>query len=191
LFLLIVGFALTSFVGTRIANNFNAKQAELEYQRNIHLKELESERSFADELNKIKLNKIAEVWEKLYLYEAAVEEVMEQVVEVKGNAALQGKTLLKPEGNAAPQGQFILRLGNNTGKTFEQGKALQKEVLTVLSKNRLWLEDDSYYKIKEYVEVIYNYYFAKKSQEDIKKWEEKREQARDSINQIREKMLKR
>lgn len=76
LFLLIVAFVLTGVVGTYLAHYYNGKQSELEYQRSLYVKEVESERSFANELNKIKLSKIAEVWEKVYMYEGLVEEAM-------------------------------------------------------------------------------------------------------------------
>jgi hypothetical protein len=176
LFLLILTFVLTNVVGNRLANNYNSKQAELEYQRNINLKELESERSFADELNKIRLSKLAEAWEKVYLYEAAVEDVMQQV---------------KVRSDAPREGAVVVPSGLDLKKVNEQSRSLHKEVLDVLSKNRLWLEDDTYYKLKEYADIILDYYFAVQSGQDFEKWKEKRDQARDSINQIREKMLKR
>jgi hypothetical protein len=176
LFLLIVAFVLTGVVGTYLAHYYNGKQSELEYQRSFHLKELESERSFANELNKTKLSKIAEVWEKVYLYEAAVEEAM-QGVDIKSESA----------GEANVQ----IPSGRDPRTAKEQSKGLKKELLDLLSKNRLWLDDDNYYKIKEYAEVIYDYYFAKQTGLDLEKWTEKRDQARASVSLIRDKLLKR
>ena len=179
LFLLIIGFFLSNYIGAQIANKYNAKQAELETQRNIHLKELESQRSFSDELNKIRLGKIAEVWESLYQYEAAVEDIMKQI---------------KVESSSPGEGNIVISNRKGFRKIYEQSKNLKKEVLRVLNKNRLWLEveaeDDSYSKLKEYTGIIFDYYFAEQTRQDFEMWKKKRDEARVSINEIREKMLK-
>lgn len=47
----------------------NKNQIELEYQRSVDQREIARNRSFSDELNKVRATKIAEVWEQIYLYE--------------------------------------------------------------------------------------------------------------------------
>ncbi|HEX8088174.1 MAG TPA: hypothetical protein VF762_04935 [Blastocatellia bacterium] len=175
LFSILVTFALTGLVGTYLAYYYNGKQAELEYKRSLYLKDLESGRSFADELNKIKLTKIAEVWEKVYLYEASVEEVMRQV---------------KVSSNAPLEGDVVLSEGQGLKAAYDQSKALRKEAIDALNRNRLWLEDDSYYKLKEYADIIFDYYFSAQSKQDFQAWEAKRAAARVSIGLIRDKMLR-
>jgi hypothetical protein len=173
---LILGFTLTVLVGTYLAYYYTRKQAELEHQRALYLRELEHERSIADELNKIRLSKIAEVWERVYVYEAAVEELM-QGVEVKSDTPRQGEIQIRPG-------------GKDLKTALEQSKGLYRQLSDVLIKNRLWLEDDNYYKIQEYGRFIYEYYFAKQTKQDIEKWEERRAKAKATLNEIRDKMLK-
>lgn len=175
-FSLIIGFLLTGAVGTYLTHYYSEKQAQLEHQRTVDLNELEHERSFADELNKVRVSKIAEVYEKFYVYEAAVEEVMKGV-KVKSDSPLQGDVLVAPE--------------KDLKKTLEESQGPRKELLAVLNKNRAWLEDDNYRRIKEYAaDSIYEHYFALQTGQELQKWEEKREQAMVSLKEMREKMLK-
>src|ERR1051326_5551011 len=53
-FLLLVGFGLTTLVGTVLTNKYTTQQQELA-----------ASRSFSDELNKLRIQKVAEVWERL------------------------------------------------------------------------------------------------------------------------------
>jgi hypothetical protein len=174
LFSLVATFLLTGLIGTYLAYYYNGKQAELEYKRSLYLKDLESGRSFADELNRIKLAKVAEVWERVYVYEAAVEDLM-RGVEVSGGPASEGG--------------LVLRDGGGLKADYERSKALRKEVVDVLNRDRLWLGDDSYYKLRQYADVMFDYYFAAQTGQGLREWEAKRDAARASINQIRDRML--
>jgi len=174
-FSLVLGFFLTGVVGTYLTYNSNRKQAELEHQRTLNLTEAEHERSFADELNRTRVGKIAEVYEKFYLYEAAVQEAM-QGVDVKGDSPRQG--------------EVIVPFGKDLKKALEQSRGTHKELLYVLNKNRAWLEDHNYDKIKEYADFLYEHKFAIQTKQELVKWEEKRGQAMASLTELRERMQK-
>lgn len=74
-------------------------------------------------------------------------------------------------------------------KAYAVSKVLAKDLSDVLDKNRLWLEDDNYNKIKEYSDYYeYEYQFSRQNQDDLAILEEKRAQATASVNEIREKM---
>ena len=166
LFLLVVGILLTGSIGSYLTYYYSNKQAELQ-----------RERSFADELNKTKVSKIAEVWEKVYAYEAAMDGMM-QGVSVKVISSNTNSGVIK------------LPAGKEFKKDLEQNKNLHKELLDLLIKDRVWIDDDAYDKIKGYADTLFECYFAAKSEQDIKGCQEKKAQARVTLNEIREKMLK-
>jgi len=172
-FSLVLGFLLTGLVGTYLTYYYNHKQSELEHQRNLDLKDREHDRSFADELNKIRVAKISEVYEKFYVYEAAVQEVM-QGVRVNSDSPRQGEVLLAP--------------GKNLKEALEQSKFPQKELLEVLNKNRGWIEDNNYYNIKQYAEFLYEHQFAVQTKQDLEGFDERRSQAMASLTELRDRM---
>jgi hypothetical protein len=163
LFSLVLGIALSGLLGTWLTHYYSTKQSELEHHR-----------SLSDELDKIRVNKITEVWEKVYLYEASVAEAM-QVVEVTSDAPQQGKMKI-----TSPK---------ELKEALESVTRLKKEFWNVLNKNRPWLEGDSYSKIKEYADIMFEYYFAKQTGRELEKWEEKRASAVADLNQTRDRML--
>lgn len=161
--LLIVGFILTTLGGAILTNYYNSRQAEVQRQR-----------SFVDELNKIRLNKMGDVWEKVYLYEASVNDVMQQF------------EVSMRESNV----QLRIPPGNDVLKHHEKSESLHDELVDVLNKNRFWIADENYQDIQGYANATYDYYLAKKSGKITKEQEAKRVQARDNLIKVRERMLK-
>jgi len=176
-FSLILGFSLTGLVGTYLTSYYNRKQAELDHQRTINLKELEHERSFADELNKTRVAKIAEVYERFFVYEASVEDAMEGI---------------NVKSDSPGQVDFVLAAGREKDlkDALERSRDARKELLAVLNKNRAWLEDDNYNKIQRYAKLLYEDKFARQTRQGIERWEEARAQAMTSLNEMRGKLLK-
>jgi hypothetical protein len=176
LFLLMVGFLFTTILGTTFTNCYNSKQAELEHQRSASQKELERERSFADELNKIRVSKIGEVWEKVDVFEAGVKEVMQKI------------SVAHQESDNSPKRQITIR--DPIDKDLQESGRLRKELLALLEKNRFWLGEHLYGEIKSYTDNTYNFFLAWRAGKNTKEDDEKRRQERIEIIEIRDKMLK-
>ncbi len=162
---IIVAFLLTGLLGQYLTNLYSSNQ-----------KELERKRSFADEINKTRVSKIGEVWEKVDVYEAEVKLVMERFEMVPNTS--QGVV-------KGPVEKVI--------EKFEQTERLHTELSGLLDKNRFWLGDRLYDEIKQYTDTTYEHFLAWKSKKTPKELEElevKRRNSRSDINQTRDKMLK-
>lgn len=165
LFLLLVG----TMGGTFLTYYYSSRQAAIQ-----------SERSFADEFNKIRLNKTGEVWEKVYLYEAAVDGVMQEF-NVK---------LLKNDGASPPDLGVQIPPGRSLVSAVQQFEGLYAEVIEILNKDRFWITEEDYRGIKEYADTTYDYCLAKRSGTITKEKEAQRDRARANLTKIREKMSK-
>jgi len=118
----IVGFICTGLIGFFLTDHYSNKQKDLEYQRSIYLKDRERERSFADELNKVRVSKIGEVWEKVDVYEAGAKGVMQKIsVETQSTPA---------------QGRIII--SQSIAKDLAESLRLKTELLGLLDKYRFW-----------------------------------------------------
>jgi hypothetical protein len=131
-------------------------------------------------LNRIRVSKIAEVWEKVYLYEAAVEKIME-IVNIEPR---------KPESEPTTHVTMKIPPEKDLLKTYEQNEKSHDELLELLNKNRFWLGEDNYSEIKKYADTTYDYYLVVKSGQVTDVLKENRRQARAELIKIREKMLK-
>jgi hypothetical protein len=171
---LILGFLLTGLVGTWLTNNYSANQ-----------KELERERSLADELNKIRAAKLAEIWEKVYQNEAAFKHALEvsriltfQNIFTSPPPMLPFSQLSEEEINRIKREKGARKYANleeQSRKLWEDYDREQKEVFeplekatessrqaradleTLLNKHRFWLGEEIYSQIKDYVEITEQY----------------------------------
>lgn len=151
------------------------RQRDLEFQRAVSEKEREREKSFADELNKQRVTKISEVWEKLNLLEAATARA--DATRKKRLAALN-VSLFDPNLDA-------LTMKFNEQMLAELG--LAKETLDLTLKNRFWLGEKMYWEIHRYIEVFQEYGASIYTNEDAIK---KRDKLRQNILRIRKSFLK-
>lgn len=131
------------------------------------------------ELQRIRADKLAEVWGELDLYEATVEGAL-QKIHVESSSGLDGRVLMSNLNNL-----------EDFKKALEQSRNLHKELLDSLAKNRAWLGEDAYDRITNYVDATFGYYFDLRggsvNEEADRK---KRNQARTELDKLRERQLK-
>jgi hypothetical protein len=118
LFALLVQFILTTLAGTLIVYYFNSQQQAAAARR-----------SFVDEMNKMRVQRIGEVWEHLDVNEFLIDKIL------ANNS----------------------RQGNNTDKDVEEIHRLIDDDLAIISKNRFWLGDDRYSRIRTYLDLNIQY----------------------------------
>jgi hypothetical protein len=128
-----LGFFLTGVIGTILTNHYATTQ-----------KEVERARSFADKLNDARVNRIMEVWEKLCLHEAAATRFVEDSIEIE---RIQNQPLQPSKGD--PEAQA---LADRTKRDMSGFVALAQEVRDLSDKNRIWLGEATYQKIRTYLD---------------------------------------
>lgn len=152
---LIIGFALTTLVGTYLTNQYTAKQ-----------KDKERESSFQDEINKTRIAKIGEVWEKVY----ELEHLSDQLVERYKTHSMLSEDY---------SNYFISFYNSKTGKNeqkrkdrffgisrelyYDSSRKLGKfqlsvndklnEVDILATRNRFWIGERVYQDLQEYLRL--------------------------------------
>jgi hypothetical protein len=101
---------------------------------------LKSERSFKAELNKTRVEKIGEVWEKVNIFDANNEGTTDEL-----NKALRGQI----PGAQSPEDQIK--------KIFQSREESYLALKALINKNRFWLGEESYREIKEFIEISNEY----------------------------------
>jgi tetrahydromethanopterin S-methyltransferase subunit B len=152
-FLLLVGFGLTTLVGTVLTNKYTTQQQEVA-----------AIRSFSDELNKLRIQKVAEVWERLDEDEFMIDDLIQATDKEK---ALTAEKL------------------NDVIKRLQTDRAL-------VSKYRFWLGKGIFDSANEYLNANIRYILRKltgSSEEELKAYLEKRNAAKSDIEQVREQFL--
>jgi hypothetical protein len=155
-----LSFLLSIPLGGFLTNHYTNKQQELMRQR-----------SFSDELNKIRIQKIGEVWEQIDRTESDVDLLLERV-----NKASALKT---------PRAEIEKDIDNIT--------SLVKEELAIINKNRFWLGEQTYNQIEEYLHITGSYTLDRlmgDSGIDLSETLKKRVQAKQDILKIRSMFLK-
>jgi hypothetical protein len=161
---------MTGLLTFLFTNKINKENATRQQELNIKMEELKREHTFADLINKDRLTKIAEVWAQADKYEAAVELVTKDV-DTSQPGVIRLPSPIQPE-------------------DIEQGKTLYGKVSESLATNKFWLGDDLYNEIKHYVDSTYKYFLAKSKGEATESLKRARIDSRNSLNQLREKLLK-
>jgi hypothetical protein len=154
LFLMVIGFLLTSVIGGLLTSYYTLQQ-----------KEIESQRSFSDELNKARVQKIGEMWEEIDKTESTIDEIL-------------NKADRDPNSNK----QVIL----------DQILKLIAEETTTINKNRFWLGEHNYNYLINYLAINSQYVQDKLMGQpgiDLNDTIKKREQAKQDILQIRNSFL--
>jgi hypothetical protein len=153
LFALLVQFGLTTLAGTVIVYYFNSQQHAVAARR-----------SFADELNKMRVQKIGEVWERLDENEFLIDRIL------ANNS----------------------RQANNTDKDVDEIHRLIHDDLAIISKNRFWLSDDTYSRIRTYLDLNVQYALNKLMVDpgtDLTDLLARREKAKQDVVRIRSMFL--
>lgn len=153
-FLLIAGVLITGFIGNRISLVYSAKQNQLA-----------AERSFSDELNKIRIQKHSEVWERLDEDEGAIERLLNKAEE--------------------PQNP------NDKNDRAKQIDELIKQDRRTVDKHRFWIGDESHAKIHDYLDASSRYAIQKLMGSDstLEALLQRRKQAKSDLDTEREKSL--
>lgn len=155
------------FIGALLTHIYTLQQKDIDYNRGIQQLELTSQRSFSDELNKIRIQKIGEVWEHIDKNTVILDGLLEK--------------LSKPSDS-----------NNQKNQNVDAINSLIQEDRVIINKNRFWLGEQNYNKIKEYldknIQIALNMLLARAGT-DLSELIEKREQAKQDILQIRKNML--
>jgi len=144
-------------------HSYEERQKDFAFQRELLQKQTEQNRGFSNELNKTRIEKIAEVWQKIYEFEAAY-----QLATSKYDLLLE-KTF-KRLGGSLPiliDREFDKSLfesftdkaadTNEVNDLFNSSTILQKSLIDSLSKNRFWLGEEYYRKINDYIGLSISY----------------------------------
>jgi hypothetical protein len=148
------------------------------------VEKFKSERSFSFQLNQRRVEKISEVWEKVYLYEAATEEDVKQS---KTKRIYVEPREFTDEAFERATNETL----QNIRQAYKQSDSLRIELISLTNKNRFWLGEESYSEIQNYVQSTLDYLYAIENQNDekIKALSELRNKSRANIRQIRDKLL--
>ncbi len=154
LVIVVISFLLSVPVGGLLTYIYTLKQQELA-----------RERSFSDELNKIRVQKIGEVWEQIDRTEVEVDNLLDQANQTSDSNEKNVNNILR----------------------------LVEEEVAIINKNRFWLGEQSYNRIKNYLDINGRYALDKLLGPpgiDLSDTIKKREQAKQDIIQIRSMFLK-
>jgi hypothetical protein len=114
------------------------------------IERFKTERSFSAELNKMRVEKISQVWEKIYQLEAAYDESDRMTMDYYASA----KTKSLEEGRAVYQRLIMDPVTKSVGP-------LQIELEQLLIKNRFWLGEEMYREIYYYLNASGEYRVAR------------------------------
>lgn len=147
---------------------YEKRQKDLEYQRSVQRGDIDYERAFAAETNRIRIQKIGEVWEEIDRTESKVDTISEQLGKSRGRPAAEVQQEIK----------------NIRDLISAQG--------AVINKNRFWLGEEIYNQIREYLEIQGTYTVDRllgKPEDLLSEAKKKRGQAKQNILEIRRSML--
>lgn len=187
------------------------------YATNV-VDKLKSERNFSTELNKTRVEKIGQVWEKLNLYEAQREADTSKLEALRAAVLEAGKDLLdlgelvvSPEAKATPpQTKPINRNQNADAQAAAEPRInfmrasddLYVDLKHTLNQNRFWLGEESYSEIEKYITLSAEYSKANaqsKRQKDqpsaetmnhLSQLHAQMDEARTNVVKIRDRLLK-
>ena len=146
----VLSFLLSVLLGGLLTYYYNVKQQELVRQR-----------SFSDELNKIRIQKIGEVWEQIDKNEVTLDSLLDKA---------------NNESNI------------NKKELFDKIASVVEEDIAVVDKNRFWLGGSTYTPLKDYLAITDQYVsdmFLGHPGIDLSETLKKREKAKQDILQIR------
>jgi hypothetical protein len=101
------------------------------------IEHFKSNQSFIMEFNKVRVQKLGEVWEQVYVWEALVQQNSERLNEI-----LKG-----PSSNLDEIRQMAAQMVAVSSETTQR----KKEVMAAANKNRFWIDEDQYGAITAYL----------------------------------------
>ena len=152
-------------IGGAVTQYYTYKQKEAEFQRSSQQIELTRQQSFSDEMNKIRIQKIGEVWEQIDKNEVTLDDLL-------------------AEANESP---------GSTSNNFAKIKSIVDEDVATVHKNRFWLGDYLYGELQRYLSVneeIVEGMLLGKPGIDLSEPLKRRNQAKLDINRVRNLLLK-
>jgi hypothetical protein len=167
LLVVVAGGAIAAIIGAVFTHYYTLKQKEWDNERSKEQLKLTSRRSFFDELNKIRIQKIGEMWEQIDKNEVVIDSLFKDSVKSSTSKDQRNKNV-----NAI--------------------NSLIQEDRVTMNRNRFWLAEQNYNRVKEYfdknVQFGLNVLLASPGTE-LSDIIEKREHAKQDILQIRQSML--
>jgi len=161
-----VSFILTGVVGGVLTYYYSLKQKDLDHLRTIQQQEIASRRSFSDELNKVRVQKIGEVWEQVDKNEVLIDDLLK-----KANKSSNSD--------------------NQKTQNVDAINSLIQEDRVIINKNRFWLGEQNYNRFQDYldknVRIALNMLLARQGT-DFSELIEERKHVKQDILQIRESM---
>jgi hypothetical protein len=154
---------LSAFITYKVTTNLFEQQKNKESEQ----AKLRREQAFTDDMNKSRVLKISEVFEKFFMYAAAVDTVTDQL-DKKGDNILI-KSDIKPN--------------------VDKAKDLKTELDTILVKNKFWLPKELFEKIRDYANTSFEYFLSKPKDVNPEEWRRQREETMHSFEEIRDSLL--
>src|SRR5262249_8776036 len=136
------------------------KEKELEFLRSNRQRELQRVKAFSDELNKTRVQKIAEVWEKLSLYEVTLRRPVRKGLEASIAAIDWFGGAVRKEGREERKKEIEERKNDFESAYLEYRatlRAASSEFTNLLAKNRFWLGDEIYEGLDQYFSTLISY----------------------------------
>lgn len=162
-----IGGVIAAIAGAIVTGYYISRQKDIDDARSQQQLKLTSRRSFFDELNKIRIQKIGDMWEQINANEVVIDRLFKDSAKSSSS-----KDQRKDNVNAI--------------------KSLIEEDRMTMNKNGFWLAEHNYNEVKEYfdtnVELALNVLLASPGT-DLSDILEKREKAKQNILQIRQRML--
>jgi len=145
---------------------------------NTLLEHVRSQETFTTEIRKTQLVHIAEVWEKLYMLEGCVEDLM-----FVRNASTEAA---KTESDK----DFFSRIRARKQPTVEKGKELVAQLNEMVEKDRFWLGDQLYNRTVIYVTELEMMLNTERIPNNLlQKFREMRDHRRETLESIRKELL--
>ena len=193
------------------------RQKELEDQRSLQQRELQREKAFADAISKKRVDKIGEVWEQVYVYEAeaqhtfqAVQYEREKYRDVSEALDFEDDILQKKrkderrtQGQVSPETEIAIKKNLDkfkkafneydqaTKSLFEKFTIEDKKLKDLLNRNRFWIGEESYALIGKYTNATSGYIFTDPKEEQKRElYLQTRESLRQTITQLEKQLLK-
>jgi hypothetical protein len=148
------------------------------------IEKFKNREAFVSELNKNRVEKISEIWEKLYVYEPSLQSTIN---------TLDSPPTRDPD---LSDEEWEMQVKQYYGRASEEQKKLGtigEEIHSSIEAKRFWLNDEEYNNIRNYLEAAKEFVSAKSAHppnaETIQKAQAKRDKLRATITSTRQKLL--
>src|ERR1041385_1513399 len=173
---------------------WDALQSGLAFQRTLLQERIGRESNFAIELSRKRVEKIAEVWEKLYIYGAGVDRyvmVFEESDRIEARlAAEQNKGV---DASILESYEAKIRASRReSGGIYAYLRPQSEEISALIQKNGFWLGDSSSSKMLRYVDICARLILAAfdNEPEQVKTLKKEKAKAKLDIIQVRKILLR-